>query len=179
MVTILFKVAAIVLISSTEEISTVKPCHLKKVLEFLSVDNTSPCKYDDIKNDSTDIRNWGISLLVLSSIMFLLILNFTWILKNNIISIHFAVSTQKIFMVIYLCCCFFYQLTWMLCFVARYIFFIACRNICPLDFFYHVCRQNDRLLQRNTWLQRNTNGYGSYNFLITIHIFACKSVWCT
>ncbi|XP_065930687.1 uncharacterized protein [Magallana gigas] len=83
-------VAAIVLISSTEEISTVKPCHLKKVLEFLSVDNTSPCKYDDIKNDSTDIRNWGISLLVLSSIMFLLILNFTWILKNNIISIHFA-----------------------------------------------------------------------------------------
>lgn len=94
MVKCFLKVAAVVLISSTEEISTVKPCRLKKVLDSLSVDNTSPCKYDDIKNESTDIRNWGISLLVLSSIMFLLIFNYKWILKNNIISICFTVSTQ-------------------------------------------------------------------------------------
>lgn len=87
--------------------STVNQCQLKQVLDFLSVDNTSPCKYDGIKNDSTDIRNWGISLLVLSSIMFLLIFNYKWILENNIIRIRYAVSTQWIFMVIYLCVFFF------------------------------------------------------------------------
>lgn len=80
------------LILFIEEILIVKLCYLKKVFEFFSVDNILFCKYDDIKNDLIDICNWGILLLVLSLIMFLLIFNFMWIFKNNIISIYFVVS---------------------------------------------------------------------------------------
>lgn len=80
-------VLAIVLVLSSEEISTVKPCELEEVLVSLSVSNTLPCKYDAIKNESTCIRNWGISLPVLILLTFLLILNFIWIPKYNGISI--------------------------------------------------------------------------------------------
>ncbi|XP_065930695.1 uncharacterized protein [Magallana gigas] len=76
-------VAAIVLISSTKEISIAKPCDLERVLVSLGVDQTSPCKYDDIKKKATNLCILGISFLVLNGIIFLLILNFLWIPKNK------------------------------------------------------------------------------------------------
>lgn len=95
------KVAAIVLISSSNEISEAKTCDLEKVLVSLSVDHTSPCKYDDIKKKSTTLCNVGISFLVLNAISFLLILNFLWI-PHKKIGVCVAVSTQRICMEIYL-----------------------------------------------------------------------------
>nr|XP_034302998.1 uncharacterized protein LOC105331091 [Crassostrea gigas]XP_034302999.1 uncharacterized protein LOC105331091 [Crassostrea gigas]XP_034303000.1 uncharacterized protein LOC105331091 [Crassostrea gigas]XP_034303001.1 uncharacterized protein LOC105331091 [Crassostrea gigas]XP_034303002.1 uncharacterized protein LOC105331091 [Crassostrea gigas]XP_034303003.1 uncharacterized protein LOC105331091 [Crassostrea gigas]XP_034303004.1 uncharacterized protein LOC105331091 [Crassostrea gigas]XP_03430300 len=76
-------VAAIVLISSTKEISIAKSCDLEKVLVSFGVDQTSPCKYDDIKKKSTNLCTLGILFLVLNGIIFLLILNFLWIPKNK------------------------------------------------------------------------------------------------
>lgn len=69
-------VAAIVLISSTEEISKIKPCDLEKVLNSLNVNYSSPCKYDGVKNKATAVHIWGICFFVLNSIIFLLIMNF-------------------------------------------------------------------------------------------------------
>eukprot|EP00105_Crassostrea_gigas_P013808 XP_011430251.1 PREDICTED: uncharacterized protein LOC105330323 isoform X2 [Crassostrea gigas] len=76
-------VAAIVLISSTKEISIAKPCDLEKVLVSLGVDHNSPCNYDDIKKKSTNLFILGISFLVLNGIIFLLILNILWFPKNK------------------------------------------------------------------------------------------------
>lgn len=86
------------LISSSEGISTVKPCELEEVLVSLSVNNTSTCKFNAIKNKSTCIRNWGISLLVLISITFVLILNYIWIPNYNKFCIGVRVSSQWILM---------------------------------------------------------------------------------
>lgn len=85
-------VAAIVLVSSSEEISTVKSCELEEVLVSLSVNNNSTCKYNAIKNESTCIRNWGISLSVLISITFLLILNYIWIPNYQKIGIRVRIA---------------------------------------------------------------------------------------
>lgn len=82
-------VAAIVLISSAEEISKIKPCDLEKVLNSLSVNYSSPCRYDGVKNEATDVRAMGISFLVLNSIAFLLIMNF--MTKSKIKKIRIAV----------------------------------------------------------------------------------------
>lgn len=76
-------VATIVLISSTKEISISRPCELEKVLESLSVDNTSPCRYNDIKKTSTTLFFMGIGFLVANVIFFLLILNFLSIPKKE------------------------------------------------------------------------------------------------
>lgn len=98
------KVATIVLISSTKEISISRPCELEKVLESLSVDNTSPCRYNDIKKTSTTLFFMGIGFLVANVIFFLLILNFLSIPKKEENNVEIAVSTQriyKIFFVVY------------------------------------------------------------------------------
>lgn len=89
------KVAAIVLISSSKEISKAKECDLEKVLVSLSVVHTSPCKYDDIKKKSTTLCNVGISFLVLNAILFLLILNLLWIPDDKKIGVCVPVSTQR------------------------------------------------------------------------------------
>lgn len=82
--------------------STAKPCDLEKVLVSLDVDYTSICKYDGIKKMSTTLCNVGISFLVMNACSFLLILNFLWIPKGKEIGICIAVSTQWIYMEIYL-----------------------------------------------------------------------------
>ncbi|XP_065930704.1 uncharacterized protein [Magallana gigas] len=86
------QVAAIVLVSSSEDISTVKPCELEEVLVSLRVNNTSTCKYNVIKNKTACIRNWGISLSVLIPITFLLILNYIWIPNYNKICIRVRIA---------------------------------------------------------------------------------------
>lgn len=95
------QIAAIVLISSTKEISIAKPCGLERVLVSLVVDHTSICKYDGIKKMSTTLCNVGISFLVLNAFSFLLILNFLWVPTNKM-RVCIAVSTQWIYMEIYL-----------------------------------------------------------------------------
>lgn len=67
-------VAAIVLISSSEEISKAKPCDLEKALKSISVDYNFPCKHHAIKEKTTNLRILGISLLILNFISFILIL---------------------------------------------------------------------------------------------------------
>ncbi|XP_065930692.1 uncharacterized protein [Magallana gigas] len=67
-------VAAIVLISTSEEISEAKPCDLEKALKSISVDYNFPCKYHAIKEKTTNLRIWGIFLWILNFIYFILIL---------------------------------------------------------------------------------------------------------
>lgn len=69
-------VVAVVLISSSVEISTAKSCDLVKALNSISLNYTISCKYDVIKDGSTTLRNMGIVLLALDFIFFLLILIF-------------------------------------------------------------------------------------------------------
>eukprot|EP00105_Crassostrea_gigas_P035431 XP_019919579.1 PREDICTED: uncharacterized protein LOC105320305 isoform X2 [Crassostrea gigas] len=83
-------VAAIVLISSSNEISKAKECDLEEKLVSLSVDITSPCKYDEIKKKSTTLCDLGISFLVLNAIIFLLIFNSLWIPKDKEFGIFIA-----------------------------------------------------------------------------------------
>lgn len=63
-------VSVIGLISLSTEISMVKPCDLKKALDSLGLDVTSPCAYNDIKNKSTSLRDWGIGILVVNFTFF-------------------------------------------------------------------------------------------------------------
>eukprot|EP00105_Crassostrea_gigas_P035435 XP_019919583.1 PREDICTED: uncharacterized protein LOC105320321 [Crassostrea gigas] len=94
-------VAASVLISSTKEISIAKPCDLERVLVSLVVDQTSPCKYDDIKKMSTTLCNVGISFLVLNAIFFLLILNILWVPTNKKIGVNITLAVSVVLAVVY------------------------------------------------------------------------------
>ncbi|XP_052720277.1 uncharacterized protein LOC128191941 isoform X2 [Crassostrea angulata] len=68
------KVAAIVLISSSKDISMAKPCDLDKALDSLGLDITSPCVYNDIKNMSICLRDLGIGILAVNLFFFWMIL---------------------------------------------------------------------------------------------------------
>lgn len=67
-------VAAIVLISTSEEISKAKSCDLEKALKSISVNYDFQCKHHAIKEKTTNLLNWGISLWILNFISFILIL---------------------------------------------------------------------------------------------------------
>eukprot|EP00105_Crassostrea_gigas_P036682 XP_019920830.1 PREDICTED: uncharacterized protein LOC105323355 [Crassostrea gigas] len=72
--------AAVVLISSSENISKAKPCDLEKALKSISLNHYFPCNHHDIKDDSSTLRKLGIALLVVNFIFFLLILIFPLLL---------------------------------------------------------------------------------------------------
>ncbi|XP_065930682.1 uncharacterized protein [Magallana gigas] len=74
------KFAAVVLISSSENISKAKPCDLEKALKSISLNHYFPCNHHDIKDDSSTLRKLGIALLVVNFIFFLLILIFPLLL---------------------------------------------------------------------------------------------------
>lgn len=61
------------LITSSKEISIVKPCDLEKALDSLGLDVTSPCTNNDIKEKSTSLCNWGIGVLVVNFILSIMI----------------------------------------------------------------------------------------------------------
>lgn len=65
--------SAIILITSSKEISIVKPCDLEKALDSLGLDVTSPCTNNDIKEKSTSLCNWGIGVLVVNFILSIMI----------------------------------------------------------------------------------------------------------
>lgn len=65
--------SAIMLITSSKEISIVKPCDLEKALDSLGLDVTSPCTNNDIKEKSTSLCNWGIGVLVVNFILSIMI----------------------------------------------------------------------------------------------------------
>lgn len=67
------------LVASTVVMSRAKPCDLEKVLVSLSVDYASPCRYNDIKENSTALCIWGMFSLVLNEIIILLILIVLWV----------------------------------------------------------------------------------------------------
>nr|XP_034302996.1 uncharacterized protein LOC109617614 [Crassostrea gigas] len=69
-------VATIVLISLSEEIARAKSCDLEKALKSISFNYDFPCKYLDIKDNSTTLRNLGIASLAFDFIFSLLILIF-------------------------------------------------------------------------------------------------------
>lgn len=66
-------VSSIRLIASSNEISIVKPCDLEKALDSLGLDVTSPCTNNDIKEKSTSLCDWGIGVLVVNVILFIMI----------------------------------------------------------------------------------------------------------
>lgn len=66
-----FQVSAIVLISSGVDILMAKPCDLKKALDFLGLDVKSPCAYSPIKDLSIVIIIYGVIMLVVNLILFL------------------------------------------------------------------------------------------------------------
>nr|XP_011431069.2 uncharacterized protein LOC105330843 isoform X1 [Crassostrea gigas] len=66
-------VSAIVLIASSTKISIVKPCDLEKAIDLLGLDVTAPCTNNDIKEKSTSLRDWGIGVLVVNFILFIII----------------------------------------------------------------------------------------------------------
>lgn len=70
------QVATIVLISLSEEIARAKSCDLEKALKSISFNYDFPCKYHDIKDNSTTLRNLGIASLAVDFIFSLLILIF-------------------------------------------------------------------------------------------------------
>lgn len=85
------------LISSSTEISMVKPCDLKKALDSLGLDVTSPCAYNDIKNKSTSLRDWGIGMLVVNFIFFIIILYFKFVPEKLKLALFSIVSTTFVF----------------------------------------------------------------------------------
>lgn len=64
------------LISLSEEIAKAKSCDLERALKSISFNYYFPCKYHDIKDNSTALRNLGIASLAVDFVFFLLILIF-------------------------------------------------------------------------------------------------------
>lgn len=75
-------VSAIVLISTSTDISLVKPCDLEKALDSLGLGVTSPCTYNVTKDRSTSLCAWGIGVLVVNFIFFIMILYFKLMSKK-------------------------------------------------------------------------------------------------
>nr|XP_022326960.1 uncharacterized protein LOC111126542 isoform X2 [Crassostrea virginica] len=73
--TTLLLVAAIVLISSSVQISRVKPCELEAALDYISMEyNPHPCRYNSVRECSSNLRNWGIAEFLLNWFLFWAIL---------------------------------------------------------------------------------------------------------
>lgn len=88
-----FQVLAIRLIASSNEISIVKPCDLEKALDSLGLGVTSPCTNNDIKEKSTSLCHWGIGLLVVNFILFIMISFFKLMSEKLKLALFFLVST--------------------------------------------------------------------------------------
>lgn len=88
-----FQVSAIVLISTSTDISLVKPCDLEKALDSLGLGVTSPCTYNVTKDRSTSLCGWGIGVLVVNFIFFIMILYFKLMSKKWKWVLFFVVST--------------------------------------------------------------------------------------
>lgn len=71
----------------------IKPCDLEKALDSLGLGVTSPCTYNVIKDRSTSLRDWGIGVLVVNFIFFVMILYFKLIPKKWKWVLFFVVST--------------------------------------------------------------------------------------
>lgn len=65
-------VSAIVLIFSSTDIPMAKPCDLKKALDSIGLEFTSPCTYNDI--NSSSLCSWGIAMLVVKFTFFIMLL---------------------------------------------------------------------------------------------------------
>lgn len=85
--------SAIVLISSSVDISMAKPCELKKALDLLGLEETPPCAYSPIKDMSYYLIGSGVVLLVVNFFLFLMISYFEELNRGLLI----AVSNTYIF----------------------------------------------------------------------------------
>lgn len=85
--------SAIRLIASSNEISIVKPCDLEKALDSLGLDVTSPCTNNDIKEKSTSLCDWGIGVLVVNFILFIMISFFKLMPEKLKLALFSIVST--------------------------------------------------------------------------------------
>lgn len=81
------------LIASSTKISIVKPCDLEKAIDLLGLDVTAPCTNNNIKEKSTSLRDWGIGVLVVNFILFIIISFFRLMPEKLKLALFFIVST--------------------------------------------------------------------------------------
>lgn len=70
---LILQVLGIVLIYLTTDILMAKPCDLKKALDLLGLDVNSPCAYNDIMDELSTLRYWGIGMIFVDLILFLML----------------------------------------------------------------------------------------------------------
>lgn len=70
---LILQVLGIVLIYLTTDILMAKPCDLKKALDLLGLDVNSPCAYNDIMDKLSTLCYWGIGMISVDLILFLML----------------------------------------------------------------------------------------------------------
>lgn len=90
--------AGVLSVSISRGISNVKPCDLEKALESINYAySPAPCKYDAIKDKTSDLKGWSIGVIIWNSVILVGILCIHQChleVKNTVLAVvFFLVST--------------------------------------------------------------------------------------